>query len=248
MTTTFRALDKSSPVPLYYQLFLRLRADINGGVARPGDLLGTEKEIQRRFGVSRATVRKALEELARTGQLVRVTGRGTFVAEQSLDIHTLHLLSFTEEMQQRGVVPDSRVLSFELVAAPGEAVDALGCEKGERLLHIRRLRTGDGTPIVLVDHYLAPGIVLDRTALQQSLYATLEALLGITLEEAFHTARAGLSTPEEAAMLRIPERDAVLRFQRTTLDGDGTPVIFEAGTGRGDLYDYSVHLHRRVHT
>lgn len=243
---TAQLLDKASPIPLYYQLFLRLQSDINGGLARPGDLLGTEKDIQERFGVSRATVRKALDELARSGHLVRVTGRGTFVAEPSLDIHTPHLLSFTEEMQRRGIVPDSRVLAFGPVPAPEGAAEALRCTRGERLLHIRRLRTGDSTPIILVDHYLAPGVTIERPALQQSLYATLEALLGITLLEAYHTVRAGLSTPEESSMLRIPERSAVLRFQRTTLDTGERPIIFEAGTGRGDLYDYSVHLHRQV--
>lgn len=245
MSSSPESLDKTSPIPLYYQLFLRLRASIHAGIAQPGDLLGTEKDIQERFGVSRATVRKALDELERSGRLVRVTGRGTFVTEPSLDLHTPHLLSFTEEMQQRGIVPDSRVLAFEVVQAPAEVAAALRC--GERpVLHICRLRTGDGTPMVLVDHYLAPGITVERTDLQQSLYATLEAVFGITLEEAYHTVCAGLSTEEEAAMLGIAEREAVLRFQRTTLDGAGKPVIFERGTGRADLYSYSVHLRRQV--
>jgi GntR family transcriptional regulator len=237
-------LDKSSPVPLYHQLYLRLRAEIHGGSARPGDLLGTEREIQERFGVSRATVRKALEELGRSGALVRVTGRGTFVGEPPQRFGTPHLLSFTEELQRRGVVPDARVLSFGPVAATTEVARALHCLEGDRVLHIRRLRTGDGVPMVLVGHFLAPHIALERAELQQSLYATLEGVLGLRLRDAVHRVGAGLATAEEAAMLRIAERDAVLHFRRVTMDAEETPIVYERGTGRADLYDYSVHLHR----
>lgn len=239
-------LDKASPIPLYYQLFLRLRSDIQAGLARPGDLLGTEKAIQERFGVSRATVRKALDELASTGQLNRVTGRGTFVAEPTHELHMPHLLSLTEELHGRGIVPDAQVLAFGPVPASAAGATALGCRTGEPVLHIRRLRTADGTPIVLVDHFLTPGLRLDRDALQQSLYATLEGVLGVRLEEALHTVSAGLADREEAAMLRIAPGDPVLRFRRTTLGTGGRPLLFEEGTGRGDLYDYSVHLRRRV--
>lgn len=246
MRSPGQLLDKTSPVPLYYQLFLRVRSEIQAGIARPGDLLGTEKEIQGRYGVSRATVRKALEELARTGYLVRVTGRGTFVAEPPADVTTPHLLSFTEEQHRRGIVPDAHVLAFDYIQAPQRAATALGCRPEETTLHIRRLRTGDGTPIVLVDHYLMPGLALKRDVLQQSLYATLEGVLGVRLREAYHTVRAGLSTAEEAALLGINHGDAVLRFERTTLDAGGKRIVFEQGSGRADLYDYSVHLHRQV--
>jgi GntR family transcriptional regulator len=247
MSVSSGLLDKSSPIPLYYQLFLRLRAEIHSGAARPGELLGTEREIQERFSVSRATVRKALDELERTGKLVRVTGRGTFVGEPAPAIHTPHLLSFTEELHRRGVVPDGRVLAFGPISPPDDVAEALGSIADESVLHIRRLRTGDGIPIVLVDHYLAPNLLLDRASLQQSLYATLEGVLGVRLLEAFHSVRAGLATEEEAAMLNITRRDAVLRFTRTTLGPKGTPLVFERGTGRADLYDYSVHLHREMH-
>jgi GntR family transcriptional regulator len=196
---------------------------MQSGMLRPGDLVGTEKDIQQRYAVSRATVRKALDELGRAGQLVRITGRGTFVAEPALSLHLPHLLSLTEELRHRGVVPGGQILAFEPLAAPGDAAEALRCRAGETTLHIRRLRTGDDVPIVLVDHYLAAAIKLKREDLGQSLY----------------------STPEEADMLAIQPGEAVLRFTRTTLNRQGLPVVYETGSGRGDLYDYSVHLFRQ---
>ncbi len=238
-------LDKGSPVPLYFQLFLRIRGEIQTGLLRPGDLLGTEKEIGRRFDVSRATVRKALDELGRGGQLVRVTGRGTFVAEPPLDVHLPHLLSFTEELQHRGMVPGSHILAFERASAPPAAQEALQCAVTDRALHIRRLRTADGIPMVVVDHYLAPVLALNKEELQESLYATLETVRGVRLLEAYHTVRAAASTAEEAQLLEIETGAPVLRFERTTLNAQGRPVVFEQGSGRGDSYDYSVHLFRR---
>src|SRR5215211_4641702 len=108
-------LDKQSPVPLYYQLAERIRTAIVDGMVQPGDLIGTEKELGDRYGVSRATVRQALDDLARSGLVVRITGRGTFVASPHLTVDLPILLSFTEEMRRRGIVPGSTVLAFDRI-------------------------------------------------------------------------------------------------------------------------------------
>jgi GntR family transcriptional regulator len=238
-------LDKSSPVPLYYQLFLRVQADIRAGLVRPGDLLGTEREIQERYDVSRATVRKALDELARNGHLVRITGRGTFVTDPRPPLHTPHLLSFTEEMERQGIVPGTDVLEFSRVPCPPQPQEALGCRENAQVLYLRRLRTGDGRPILLVDHFLAPAVRLRRSDLGQSLYETLEQTLGIRLQEAYHTLRAGRAEQEEAGLLGIETGEPVLRFERTTMTAERKPVVFEQGSARADAYTYSVHLFRR---
>lgn len=245
MRDRHHSLDKDSPIPLYYQLFLRVQSDIQAGIVRPGDLLGTEKEIQERYGVSRATVRKALDELERNGRLVRITGRGTFVAEPPLKMQGPHLLSFTEEMQGRGLTPGSCLLAFGRELGPPEAADALHRERGGELLHVYRLRTGDETPVLLVHHYLTPTVRLEPEDLEGSLYAALERKLGVRLQEAYHTIRAGRPAPEEAELLGIDVGEPVVKFERTTLNADGRPVVYEQGTARSDMYEYSVHLYRQ---
>jgi GntR family transcriptional regulator len=240
-----QTLDKASPIPLYYQLAQRLQADIASGAANPGDLLGTEKLIQERYQVSRATVRKALDELARTGRLVRITGKGTFVAAPRVVVDAPDLLSFTEEARRRGVTPGAMLLVFEELPCPAEAAAALRCTSGAPVRHVRRVRTGDGTPIVVVDHFLPLEVPLSAEDLHQSLYETIERSSGMLLQEAYHTLRAGLADGEEAALLEIAAGDAVLRFRRITLDTNGSPVVYEQGTARADLYEYSVHLLRR---
>lgn len=244
MQTQQGFLDKRSPVPLYHQLAARIRADIDHGVVKPGDLIGTEKEIGDRYGVSRATVRQALDDLARHRLVERITGRGTFVSTPHLTVDLPVLLSFTEEMKRRGIVPGSTVLSFGRVPCPEDAAPALGCTLGDDLLLIQRLRTGNDTPIVVGDHYLAPFVRMERADLGQSLYETVERRYGIRLKEARHTIRAGLCDGAEASLLDIALRDAVLRFERTTFTSDGQPVVYETGAARADLYEYSVRLSR----
>jgi GntR family transcriptional regulator len=238
-------LDKTSPIPLYYQLAQRLQADIVAGVVNPGDLLGTEKAIQERYQVSRATVRKALEELARSGRLVRITGKGTFVAAPRVVVDAPDLLSFTEEMRRRGITPGASLIAFEDAACPPEVAEALQCAPGTTLRYIRRVRTGDGTPILVVDHYLPLQVPLAADDLHQSLYETIERSSGMRLQEAYHTVRAGLAEPDEAGLLGIEPGDPVLRFRRVTLAAAARPVVYEQGTARADLYEYSVHLLRR---
>jgi GntR family transcriptional regulator len=238
-------LDKSSPIPLYHQLAQRLQGEIADGLVNPGDLLGTEKVIQEHYQVSRATVRKALEELARSGRLVRITGKGTFVATPRVVADAPDLLSFTEELRRRGVTPGASLLSFAEVACPDDVAEALQCVPGTPVRHIRRIRTGDGTPIVVVDHYIPLQVPLAPDDLHQSLYETIERSSGTRLQEAYHTVRAGLADSDEAGLLSIEPKDPVLRFQRITLDATGQPVVFEQGAARADLYEYSVHLLRR---
>jgi GntR family transcriptional regulator len=242
MRTSQGFLDKRSPVPLYHQLAARIRADIEDSIVQPGDLIGTEKEIGDRYGVSRATVRQALDDLSRSGLVVRITGRGTFVASPHLTVDLPILLSFTEEMRRRGIVPGSTILAFDRVPCPEDAARALGCQDGDDVLFIRRVRSGNGTPIVVGDHYLPPFVRMERQDLGQSLYDTVERRYGIRLKEAHHTISAGLADQEEASLLGIAPGDAVLRFRRTTFTSDARPVVFETGAARGDLYEYSVRL------
>lgn len=245
MQATRVFLDKRSPVPLYHQLSEHLRDEIKRSGAEAGDLIGTEKDIAEQYRVSRATVRQALDDLERAGWVVRITGRGTFVATPHLTVDLPNLLSFTEEMRLRGIEPGSVIHAFGLIACPDHVAVALHCHPGDRVCHIKRVRTADGTPMFVVDHYLAPFVDLPEDHLGQSLYETIEGRYGLRLTEALQTIRAGVCANDEAALLQIVEGDAVLRFERTTLSADDQPVIFESGSARADLYQYSVRLFRR---
>src|SRR3954451_20293757 len=116
-------LDKSLPIPLYYQLAETLRERIESNALKPGSQLPSERELSEQLGISRMTVRQAITYLAQKGTLVIKPGVGTFVAEPKLTYDDLHLLGFTEEMMTQGRVVSSRVLE-QAVVLPPEGVSA----------------------------------------------------------------------------------------------------------------------------
>ena len=119
----FRLL--AGPVPLHHQVYLDLRAALDAGEWRPGDRLPPERELAERYGCSLITVRRALSDLARERRLERTRGRGTFVTRPPIDLDLDGSMSFTEEMQQLGHDPATRVVTARTVAADAAVAEAL---------------------------------------------------------------------------------------------------------------------------
>ena len=111
-------IDKTSPLPIYYQLVEWIKGLIERGELKPGDSLPSEREYAERFSISRMTVRQAITELVNGGYLYRQKGVGTFVAEKKIEQQLMGLTSFTEDMKSRGMEPSSKLVGFEIVPAP----------------------------------------------------------------------------------------------------------------------------------
>lgn len=180
-------LDKSSPVPLYYQLAEMLRERIESGSLKPGDQLPSERELGEQHGISRMTVRQAITYLAQKGTLIIRPGVGTFVAEPKLTYDALHLLGFTEEMMAQGRVVSSRVLEQEIVTPPAAVVVKLGLAPNAKTVKIVRLRLEGETPLLLETIHIsaAPCPRLEKQDLaRNSLYSVLENKYDIVLKRA----------------------------------------------------------------
>lgn len=146
-------LDQNIPVPLYQQLRDDIRLSIETGALPYGAKVPTETELSDSYRVSRITVRKAIEELVEQGYLIKRQGKGTFVCMPRIQRKIDYLLSFSESCRACGMVPSSRVLSREILPANEEEAAILGIGAGEQMLHIRRLRCGDGVPIMCENNY-----------------------------------------------------------------------------------------------
>nr|WP_211340830.1 GntR family transcriptional regulator [Xylanimonas allomyrinae] len=144
---------------------------------RVGDLIPSERFLTHRFGISRMTVRQAIDGLVSEGVLRREHGRGTFVADRVHSEFELRLTTFGEEMRHRGLVPGSRALVVECLQAPRWLADALAIDPGALVHHFERLRTADGLPVSLEESWipvsLAPEL-LDH-GVPPSLYDALRA-------------------------------------------------------------------------
>lgn len=206
-----------------------------------GDAVPSERALCERFGVSRMTVRQAVDALVGDGVLVREQGRGTFVAPQRMDFE-MRLTTFGEEMRRRGMRPDTRVLDALTVPASAEAADALGTEPGAPLHHLWRVRFADGTPMSIEQLWVPVALAPDLFAggPPPSLYDALREA-GLAPSWGEETLTASEATDEEAALLDLRGTRAVLRATRRTFSSD-TPCMYSRACYRGDRYSVWVPL------
>ncbi|AYN31056.1 MULTISPECIES: GntR family transcriptional regulator [Streptomyces] len=235
-------VDRNSPVPLYFQLSRQLESAIAQGSLTPGSLLGNEIDLAARLGLSRPTVRQAIQALVDKGLLVRRRGVGTQVVQSQVR-RPLELSSLYEDLHTAGRGPETRVLSNALVPASPEAAAALGVAAGEEVRRVERLRLADGEPLAYLCNHLParlPG--LDDAGLREgSLYALLRGA-GVTLHSARQRIGARTATRTEGALLGESARAPLLTMERTAFDDTGRPVEFGAHLFRASRYSFDFQL------
>lgn len=235
-------IDRQSPVPLYFQVAEDLRRQIDGGALKPGDAVPTEEELQRIYGVSRATVREAVRQLVSAGLVRLARPHGTFVTQPRLVEPLPALISFSDEVRRAGLVPSTHVLSVVAELPPEQVRQHLRIEAGERALRVERLRLANDQPIALLTSWLTPTLQLGPDDdFSGSLYRLLagRGATPVRAEQVLDAINAG---PDIAATLGIPRRAALLMVTRVTYDATDRPIEHVVGYYRADRYRYSMHL------
>lgn len=225
--------------PRYKQLRRHISALVAAGTLRADDQLPPEREIAEMAQVSRVTVRKAIAELVVEGLIEQRQGAGSFVrgggerTEQSLS----SLVSFTENLQARGIVSTSEVLLRGVFRpTPNEAM-VLGLSSHHQVARIHRLRRGDGIPMAL-EHSSLPEDILPRPdKVQTSLYDLLRKY-GKAPTRAMQRVSAVNAPGPVARHLELAEGEAVLQIDRTAYLASGRPIEFTSGYYRSDVYDF----------
>ena len=217
---------------LWRQILEQLRQDIDSGTCPPGSRLPTEAELSARFGVNRHTVRRALEELTRTG-LIRVEqGRGAFVSEDVLEYMVEARTRFTEWVRKHNKEPSGRVLQLVETTANATVAAGLGIAPDDPVILLERLGLADDRPVSLTSHFFSA-----------RRFPTLLAGLRVTprITEALNSAgvldylrlstrvTARLPQPREIDLLKMPRNRPVLVIENTNVDRDGTVVEFAIG-------------------
>jgi len=233
------ALNKELPIPLYYQLRTILIDQIKGGALKAHDRLPAEDELAAGFGVSKATVRQALNELVAVGMVRREQGRGTFVAEPKIELGPRELTSFTQEMSGYGLQPSSLVLKQQVVKAETEVAEKLKLVEGSNVLELKRLRMAQGEPMGIQTAFIALNLVPDLPSENfesVSLYEVLRRKYGVIAARAKELHFAVLLNAQEAKLLKVPAGSPGLAGERVTfLPGDG-PFELVYSVMRGDRY------------
>jgi GntR family transcriptional regulator len=215
-----------------------------------GGRLPSERELSGSLGVARETLRRALIHLEREGVLKRKQGSGTYVSGQPWT-KRFQLISFSEDMRQRGLVPSSRLLSAEHVAASGKLAQKLRVVPGAWLIRIQRLRLADGAPMAIETAHLVkdflPGLELARLA-DVSLYAEMESAYGIRLRSARQEIHATVTDEQEAALLEVAPFSPALLVIRQVSDEQGRLVEYGKSLYRADRYRFETNVYRPAST
>ncbi|MBA2951048.1 GntR family transcriptional regulator [Streptomyces himalayensis] len=236
------SVDRNSPVPLYFQLSQQLEAAIEHGALTPGSLLGNEIELAARLGLSRPTVRQAIQSLVDKGLLVRRRGVGTQVVHSQVK-RPLELSSLYDDLESAGQRPATRVLGNTLEPASAEVAAALRVAEGSDVHRVERLRLAHGEPMAYLCNWLPRGLLaLDTAQLEATGLYRLMRAAGITLHSARQTIGARSATAEEAERLAEPENAPLLTMQRTTFDDTGRAVEFGSHTYRASRYSFEFQL------
>ena len=234
--------DRTSPIPLYFQIARQLEDAISRGELAPGTRLDNEIELSERLAVSRPTMRKAIERLVIQGLVVRQRGIGTVIVPKAVK-RPMALSSLYDDLAHAGRRPGTRVLTVTTRAASPEVAAALSLPEGEPVLYLERLRYADEAPLAVMHNYLPGGLVeLDSGMLErQGLYQILRAR-GIQLQVATQTVGARAATSREARLLEVGRNTPMLTMTRTAFDTTGRAVEYGSHAYLADRYSFEVTL------
>ncbi|MFC9650480.1 MULTISPECIES: GntR family transcriptional regulator [unclassified Streptomyces] len=236
------SVDRTSPVPLYFQLAQQLEAAIERGGLAPGSLLGNEIELAGRLGLSRPTVRQAIQSLVDKGLLVRRRGVGTQVVHSQVK-RPLELSSLYDDLEAAGQRPATRVLRNTVEPATAEVAAALGVSEGAEVRLVERLRYAHDEPMAYLRNHLPIGLFdCDTPRLETTGLYRMMRSAGITLHSARQTVGARAATAEEAERLTEPTGAPLLTMERTTFDDTGRAVEFGSHIYRASRYSFEFQL------
>lgn len=211
-----------------------------------GTAIPSERQLSADLGVSRLTLRAALDDLAREGYLVRRRGSGTYVQQPKIS-QELTITSFSDDMRRRGMVPGSRTLSMTTISAGARLGRFLNVSPSEQIVVVKRLRLADGETMAIetlhIPQALVPGLTPD--ALAGSFYELLQDRYGVAIAGGTQAIEPTVTNEEESAALGVPLHSPAFLFERTSRDEAGRTVEFVQSVYRGDRYRIVTELSRR---
>lgn len=241
-------VNHHDPKPVFRQISDAIRRDIQTGALSAGDAIPSEREYAEKLGVSRMTVRSAINELAQEGLLLRHPGRSTVVSPVKINKSALGFMSFTEDMQSRGMKASSRVLQSREEVADASVAAQLGLSAGARVIFIERVRLANGEPMALERVHLPQirfGGIAKHDLARQSLYQVMEREFGSRPTHADETIEAVHLNATDARLLGVAKGSPALLACRVTRDERGEIIEAVKTLYRGDRYRMVFTRHRQ---
>jgi len=241
------SIDHKSAVPLHAQVETLLRELIASDEYKNGKLLPNEVNLARQLGISRNTVRQATNKLVYEGLLVRKKGVGTRAADQSVDTRINNWLSFSQEMQSKGISIRNYEISTEWVDADEDIALFFRIPEGKKVLKMVRLRGREEYPFVYFISYFHPMVGLTgNEVFSRHLYEILEKDYSVIAKLSKEEISARTADKLLARKLNIQVGDAVLKRKRFVYDPGGRPIEYNIGYYRADSFVYTIESERDI--
>jgi GntR family transcriptional regulator len=238
-------LRRNDATPLYAQICEALRLRIQSTELKAGGTFPSERELAEFYGVSRMTVRQALQRLRQESLIYHERGVGTFVSSRKIDVHTRNLGGFSEEMLSLGLKPSSRILELKSELPVEQVARDLDLEEGEKVFHLERLRLADDEPMAFETTYLPEKFCpeLDKWDLTKtSLYQILVDNYSLQMNHAAESLEAAAATKFVAKQLGIKTNSPVLVVHRVVFSESNQPIESAFTTYRADRYRATFYL------
>ena len=231
-------LDRNNPKPLYQQLRDVIDEKISSGEWKPGDRIPSENELGRQYGLSRMTARAVLQELVKEDRLYCVQGKGTFVAEQKIEAHSLRYVGIREQLERLGYEVETKTLFCGLVSSDRNVAKHLNVEEGTPVFMIRRLRSVQGKPISIHVSYILEQYGRDLTPElleQEQLCVLMNRKFGLCRECVRETLESVAADREEAKLLGVDKGHPLLMLKDELFCEDGRAYEYTKVVFRGDM-------------
>ena len=240
-------LERGSSVPLYVQLEQILSSKITGGEWLPNQRIPSENELNRMYGLSRMTVRGVLTKLVNDGLLLRVPGKGTYVAPAKISAVSPAYRGIREQLEALGYSTTTRLVSFEREAATSVVRERLGLARGDEVFVIVRVRSVEGEPISLHRSHVPAALAPDldsHDVVSEQLCVVLENNYGLPMRHVHEQLEAVAVSPTEAKQLDMHRGDPALLLHDVIADAADRPFEYSTIVFRGDrlrlTFDYDL--------
>ncbi|MFM6971709.1 MAG: GntR family transcriptional regulator [Rhodoluna sp.] len=240
--SVFVDLDRSGPIPLYFQVAQKIEQAILDSTLPAGCRLENEVSLGERLGLSRPTVRRAIQDLVDKGLLVRRRGIGTQVVHGQVT-RGVELTSLYEDLARSGQKPSTKILTYKIEKADSKIAERLGVKIGAPVLYLKRVRSADNVAVSIMENWLPEDFTdLTESELNEhGLYQILRAR-GVTMRVAKQRIGARKASVQESTILDIEKNAALLTMDRTAYDNSGRAIEFGHHCYRPDLYSFEVTL------
>ncbi|MFD1317126.1 GntR family transcriptional regulator [Loigolactobacillus zhaoyuanensis] len=226
--------------PVYIQIHNSIKRDIEAGKWAVGDRIPSERELSVTFGVSRMTLRQAIQTLVDEGILERRVGAGTYVANQKVQEKMSGVTSFTDIMLAQGKTPSSKTVSYHVASPSLSEKEKLELAEDAQVLRMERIRYADDVPISFEVATVPEALVrkFSKSEITSSLYRTLERKADLTLGGAQQTVTAQLASERIAELLDIKRGDPIMRLRQLSFLKSGTPFEYVRTQYVGSRFEF----------